>query len=199
MWRTAYHTVWLVWQSTKGNVSSIGGLAIDSSPSWSPYCFWGQWLHTIVTWVTLKDRHIPGSSLRLFHSLWASDHFTGFCLNTNIPKKKKKVSRSLELESQTVLSYHVGAGTSEGATSVHNLWTISPAHSCGLWPLFCLWLSCLLTSTHLFNFYKHRYCQPVLCETVQTAKLTPVSDRLQDIEEVGPFVISKEVGNVWYI
>lgn len=91
--RAAYHTVSLVWNSTKGNVSSIGGLATDLSPSCSPYCFWGQWLCTIVTWVTLKDRHRPGSSLRLFHSLWASDCFTRFSLNTNIPKKKKKVSQ----------------------------------------------------------------------------------------------------------
>lgn len=45
-----------------------------------------------------------------------------------------------------------------------------------------------------------RYCRQVLCETVRTAKLTPVSARLQDIEgKVGPFVIPKEVGSVWYI
>ncbi|XP_076787940.1 cytochrome P450 20A1 isoform X3 [Arvicanthis niloticus] len=38
-----------------------------------------------------------------------------------------------------------------------------------------------------------RYCRQVLCETVRTAKLTPVSARLQDIEgKVGPFVIPKE-------
>lgn len=37
------------------------------------------------------------------------------------------------------------------------------------------------------------YCQQVLFETVRTAKLTPVSARLQDIEgKVGPFVIPKE-------
>ncbi|CAH6791687.1 cytochrome P450 20A1 [Phodopus roborovskii] len=38
-----------------------------------------------------------------------------------------------------------------------------------------------------------RYCRQVLCETVRTARLTPVSARLQDIEgKVGPFVIPKE-------
>ncbi|XP_052605546.1 cytochrome P450 20A1 isoform X2 [Peromyscus californicus insignis] len=38
-----------------------------------------------------------------------------------------------------------------------------------------------------------RYCRHVLCETVRTAKLTPVSARLQDLEgKVGPFVIPKE-------
>ncbi|KAL6072867.1 hypothetical protein STEG23_018385, partial [Scotinomys teguina] len=38
-----------------------------------------------------------------------------------------------------------------------------------------------------------RYCRQVLCETVRTAKLTPVSARLQDLEgKVGPFVIPKE-------
>ncbi|XP_021511337.1 cytochrome P450 20A1 [Meriones unguiculatus] len=38
-----------------------------------------------------------------------------------------------------------------------------------------------------------RYCRQVLCETVRTAKLTPVSARLQDTEgKVGPFVIPKE-------
>ncbi|XP_051009837.1 cytochrome P450 20A1 [Acomys russatus] len=37
------------------------------------------------------------------------------------------------------------------------------------------------------------YCRQVLWETVRTAKLTPVSARLQDAEgKVGPFVISKE-------
>lgn len=38
-----------------------------------------------------------------------------------------------------------------------------------------------------------RYCRQVLCETVRTAKLTPVSAQLQDTEgKVGPFVIPKE-------
>lgn len=38
-----------------------------------------------------------------------------------------------------------------------------------------------------------RYCRQVLFETVRTAKLTPVSARLQDTEgKVGPFVIPKE-------
>uniref|UniRef100_A0A8C9QRH3 Cytochrome P450 family 20 subfamily A member 1 n=1 Tax=Spermophilus dauricus TaxID=99837 RepID=A0A8C9QRH3_SPEDA len=38
-----------------------------------------------------------------------------------------------------------------------------------------------------------RYCRQVLCETVRTAKLTPVSARLQDIEgKINQFIIPKE-------
>uniref|UniRef100_A0A8D1WDV4 Cytochrome P450 20A1 n=1 Tax=Sus scrofa TaxID=9823 RepID=A0A8D1WDV4_PIG len=38
-----------------------------------------------------------------------------------------------------------------------------------------------------------RYCRQVLCETVRTAKLTPVSARLQDIEgKIDTFIIPKE-------
>ncbi|XP_040840401.1 cytochrome P450 20A1 isoform X2 [Ochotona curzoniae] len=38
-----------------------------------------------------------------------------------------------------------------------------------------------------------RYCRQILCETVRTAKLTPVSARLQDIEgKVNQFVIPRE-------
>ncbi|XP_075861947.1 cytochrome P450 20A1 isoform X2 [Microcebus murinus] len=40
---------------------------------------------------------------------------------------------------------------------------------------------------------KLRYCQHVLCETVRTAKLTPVSARLQDIEgKIDQFIIPRE-------
>ncbi|GAB1285019.1 Cytochrome P450 20A1 [Apodemus speciosus] len=43
------------------------------------------------------------------------------------------------------------------------------------------------------NPFELEYCRQVLFETVRTAKLTPVSARLQDIEgKVGPFVIPKE-------
>ncbi|XDA72846.1 hypothetical protein R6Z07F_003124 [Ovis aries] len=40
---------------------------------------------------------------------------------------------------------------------------------------------------------KLRYCRQVLCETVRTAKLTPVSARLQDIEgKIDKFIIPRE-------
>lgn len=45
----------------------------------------------------------------------------GSVLTQTSPKRKRKFPRSLDLGSQTVLSYHVGGGTSEGATSVPNL------------------------------------------------------------------------------
>ena len=49
------------------------------------------------------------------------------------------------------------------------------------------------------NFFLNRYCRQVLCETVRTAKLTPVSARLQDIEgKIDKFIIPREVGNIWY-
>ena len=49
------------------------------------------------------------------------------------------------------------------------------------------------------NFFLNRYCRQVLCETVRTAKLTPVSARLQDIEgKIDTFIIPKEVGIIWY-
>lgn len=47
--------------------------------------------------------------------------------------------------------------------------------------------------------FLNRYCRQVLCETVRTAKLTPVSARLQDIEgKIDKFIIPREVGNIWY-
>ncbi|XP_008844381.1 cytochrome P450 20A1 isoform X2 [Nannospalax galili] len=77
----------------------------------------------------------------------------------------------------------------------------------------CTWAICFLTTSEEVQkkFYKEidqvigkgpitsekieqlRYCRQVLCETVRTAKLTPVSARLQDIEgRINQFIIPRE-------
>lgn len=43
-----------------------------------------------------------------------------------------------------------------------------------------------------------RYCRQVLCETVRTAKLTPIAARLQELEgRIDQHIIPKEVGQSW--
>jgi hypothetical protein len=50
------------------------------------------------------------------------------------------------------------------------------------------------------KLFLNRYCQQVLCETVRSAKLTPVSARLQDTEgKIDQFIIPREVGKIWCI
>lgn len=77
----------------------------------------------------------------------------------------------------------------------------------------CTWAICFLTTSEEVQKKLHeeidqvmgkspimpekieqlRYCQQVLCETVRTAKLTPVSARLQDIEgKIDQFIIPRE-------
>ncbi|KAF0872237.1 CP20A protein, partial [Crocuta crocuta] len=85
--------------------------------------------------------------------------------------------------------------------------------SCIITAKLCTWAICFLTTSEevqkkLYEeidqvFGKEpitpekierlRYCRQVLCETVRTAKLTPVSARLQDIEgKVDKFIIPRE-------
>ncbi|XP_019061862.1 cytochrome P450 20A1 isoform X2 [Fukomys damarensis] len=77
----------------------------------------------------------------------------------------------------------------------------------------CTWAICFLTTSEEVQKKLHeeidqvmgkspimpekieqlRYCQQVLCETVRTAKLTPVSAQLQDIEgKINQFIIPRE-------
>lgn len=50
----------------------------------------------------------------------------------------------------------------------------------------------------LTKSYGCRYCRQVLCETVRTAKLTPIAAQLQELEgRVDQHTIPKEVGQYW--
>ncbi|XP_041593310.1 cytochrome P450 20A1 isoform X2 [Vulpes lagopus] len=85
--------------------------------------------------------------------------------------------------------------------------------SCIITAKLCTWAICFLTTSeevqkklyeeidHVFGkdpitpekIEQLRYCRHVLCETVRTAKLTPVSARLQDIEgKIDKFIIPRE-------
>ncbi|XP_016017412.2 cytochrome P450 20A1 isoform X3 [Rousettus aegyptiacus] len=85
--------------------------------------------------------------------------------------------------------------------------------SCIITAKLCTWAICFLTTSEevqkkLYEeidqvlgkgpvtpekIEKLRYCRQVLCETVRTAKLTPVSARLQDIEgKIDKFIIPRE-------
>uniref|UniRef100_A0A8C8X8R4 Cytochrome P450 family 20 subfamily A member 1 n=2 Tax=Panthera TaxID=9688 RepID=A0A8C8X8R4_PANLE len=85
--------------------------------------------------------------------------------------------------------------------------------SCIITAKLCTWAICFLTTSEEVQkkLYEEidqvlgkdpitpekieqlRYCRQVLCETVRTAKLTPVSARLQDIEgKVDKFIIPRE-------
>nr|XP_055201372.1 cytochrome P450 20A1 isoform X2 [Nyctereutes procyonoides] len=85
--------------------------------------------------------------------------------------------------------------------------------SCIITAKLCTWAICFLTTSeevqkklyeeidHVFGkdpitpekIEQLRYCRHVLCETVRTAKLTPVSARLQGIEgKIDKFIIPKE-------
>lgn len=156
-----------------------------------------HWSHL----ASLIDRYRPGSSLRPSYSLWASEKTLSFVL-IKCPQKEKEIT---QIPGTAVTDW----GTTFGpGTQTWVLWkpsvfwssdsSLQPPHvgfdrsaiACHVyWHHICL-----------FVYFKNRYCQQVLCETVRTAKLTPVSAQLQDIEgKVGPFIIPKEVGRVWYI
>uniref|UniRef100_A0A452VAK1 Cytochrome P450 20A1 n=1 Tax=Ursus maritimus TaxID=29073 RepID=A0A452VAK1_URSMA len=85
--------------------------------------------------------------------------------------------------------------------------------SCVITAKLCTWAICFLTTSEEVQkkLYEEidqvfgkdpitpekieqlRYCRQVLCETVRTAKLTPVSARLQDIEgKIDKFIIPRE-------
>uniref|UniRef100_A0A8C2QQF4 Cytochrome P450 20A1 n=1 Tax=Capra hircus TaxID=9925 RepID=A0A8C2QQF4_CAPHI len=85
--------------------------------------------------------------------------------------------------------------------------------SCVITAKLCTWAICFLTTYEEIQkklyeeidqvlgkgpitsekIEKLRYCRQVLCETVRTAKLTPVSARLQDIEgKIDKFIIPRE-------
>ncbi|XP_022423182.1 cytochrome P450 20A1 isoform X2 [Delphinapterus leucas] len=85
--------------------------------------------------------------------------------------------------------------------------------SCIITAKLCTWAVCFLTTyeevqrklyeeiDQVFgkgpvtpeNIEELRYCRQVLCETVRTARLTPVSARLQDIEgKIDKFIIPRE-------
>ncbi|XP_016064372.1 PREDICTED: cytochrome P450 20A1 isoform X2 [Miniopterus natalensis] len=85
--------------------------------------------------------------------------------------------------------------------------------SCIITAKLCTWAICFLTTSEEVQkkLYEEidqvfgkgpitpekieqlRYCRQVLCETVRTAKLTPVSARLQDVEgKVDKFIIPRE-------
>ncbi|GAB5575902.1 cytochrome P450 20A1 isoform X3 [Prionailurus iriomotensis] len=89
--------------------------------------------------------------------------------------------------------------------------------SCIITAKLCTWAICFLTTSEEVQkkLYEEidqvlgkdpitpekieqlRYCRQVLCETVRTAKLTPVSARLQDIEgKVDKFIIPRETLNL---
>ncbi|XP_045152610.1 cytochrome P450 20A1 [Echinops telfairi] len=85
--------------------------------------------------------------------------------------------------------------------------------SCIITAKLCTWAICFLTTSEeiqkklyeeidqvfgknpvtLEKIEQLRYCRQVLCETVRTAKLTPISARLQDIEgKIDQFIIPRE-------
>ncbi|XP_044769320.1 cytochrome P450 20A1 isoform X3 [Neomonachus schauinslandi] len=85
--------------------------------------------------------------------------------------------------------------------------------SCVITAKLCTWAICFLTTSEEVQkkLYEEidqvlgkdpitpekieqlRYCRQVLCETVRTAKLTPVSARLQDVEgKIDKFIIPRE-------
>lgn len=85
--------------------------------------------------------------------------------------------------------------------------------SCIITAKLCTWAVCFLTTyeevqkklyeeiDQVFgkgpvtpeNIEELRYCRQVLCETVRTARLTPVSARLQDMEgKIDKFIIPRE-------
>ncbi|XP_075386125.1 cytochrome P450 20A1 isoform X2 [Tenrec ecaudatus] len=85
--------------------------------------------------------------------------------------------------------------------------------SCMITAKLCTWAICFLTTSEevqkklyeeidqvfgknpvtLEKIEQLRYCRQVLCETVRTAKLTPISARLQDIEgKIDQFIIPRE-------
>ncbi|KAM5228555.1 cytochrome P450 20A1 isoform 3-T3 [Ctenodactylus gundi] len=132
-----------------------------------------------------------------------SQHMLGFAMKF----VTRLVMGSTFEDDQEVVQFQKNHGTILEDSMIFSL------AGCMLTAKLCTWAICFLTTSEEVQkrLYEEidqvfgkgpvtpekieqlRYCRQVLCETVRTAKLTPVSARLQDIEgKIDQFIIPRE-------
>ncbi|XP_063504440.1 cytochrome P450 20A1 isoform X6 [Pongo pygmaeus] len=132
-----------------------------------------------------------------------SQHMLGFAMKS----VTQMVMGSTFEDDQEVIRFQKNHGTILEDSMIFSL------ASCIITAKLCTWAICFLTTSEEVQkkLYEEinqvfgngpvtpekieqlRYCQHVLCETVRTAKLTPVSAQLQDIEgKIDQFIIPRE-------
>ncbi|XP_063501047.1 cytochrome P450 20A1 isoform X4 [Symphalangus syndactylus] len=144
-------------------------------------------------WLTYPEtQHVP-----------LSQHMLGFAMKS----VTQMVMGSTFEDDQEVICFQKNHGTILEDSMIFSL------ASCIITAKLCTWAICFLTTSEEVQkqLYEEinqvfgngpitpekieqlRYCQHVLCETVRTAKLTPVSAQLQDIEgKIDQFIIPRE-------